>query len=603
MSTPEIKINDCSLHIATINGSGSQTSNAILIRSLFRMGLPVGGKNLFPSNIAGLPTWFNIRIHPQGWTSRKNIHDLVVAMNPASFHEDLKSLAPQGIFIFNQDIKLASLNLRGDVINIPIPFRQLVDTVTDSPKLKKFLTNMIYVGVVGEILGIPEDILITMTKVQFGAKAKVIESNLKALQVGIDYVRQNFRDKISCPFVLQAIEGGNKDKVLIDGNTAAALGALYGGCSFVAWYPITPSSSLVESFIKYAEKYRLDDQGNQGFAVLQAEDELASISMVLGAGWAGARAMTATSGPGLSLMAEAAGLSYYAEIPAVIWNVQRVGPSTGLPTRTMQGDLTAAAHLSHGDTEHIVLLPATPEECFEFGQLSFDLAERLQTLVIALSDLDLGMNSHISAKFQALQTPFDRGKVLTAQDLDKLDKFGRYLDVDGDGIAYRTLPGTEHPKAAYFTRGTGHDEYTAYSENNEIYKRNMDRLKKKFKTAQGLIPKPIVDIQPQASIGLIAYGSTDHCLNEVRFNLSSQGLKNSYMRIRALPFTEALEDFIKSHERVYVVEQNRDGQMKGLLQNRFPEVATKLHSVLHYDGLPIGADEVTPQILQQEGRL
>jgi 2-oxoglutarate ferredoxin oxidoreductase subunit alpha len=463
-------------------------------------------------------------------------------------------------------------------------------------KVRKLLQNVIYVGVLAELLEMDTSILIGVVRDQFADKPHLIESNLLALQRGLEFGKEH-RNTLNFPYRAQTVSDGNKGRLLIDGNSAGALGLVFGGCTFVSWYPITPSTSLVENFESMARSVRQDPQGRKTYAVVQAEDELAAINMVVGAGWAGARAMTATSGPGLSLMAEAAGLSYYAEIPAVIWDVQRVGPSTGLPTRTMQGDLQTAVRLSHGDTQHVVLLPACPKECFEFGQTAFDLAEKLQTLVIVLSDLDLGMNFHRTTEFKYPTAPLERGKVLTAERLTQLQSFARYKDVDGDGIPYRTLPGTEHPLAGYFTRGTGHDENAHYSEDGAVFESNLSRLQRKFKTAKQLVPEASIDRVAGATAGLIAFGSTDLGMPELRWLLSERGIKTSYLRIKALPFTEAVESYLKDFETIYVVEQNRDGQMAALLKEQYPSDSTRIRSVLQFNGLPFEPAKAAAQIL------
>jgi len=586
------KVNDFSLCVATVNGSGSMSSNQILLKSLFRSGIPVGGQNLFPSNIAGLPTWFTIRANPNGYVSRQSQYDFVVALNPQTVVEDISTVKPGGFFFYSSELK--NLSLRSDCTSIAIPFRELISPVSDSVKLRKVLNNMIYVGVLGELLKLTDDVLHSVVRDQFQDKASVIDLNAKAIAAGRNWAKEQ---NINFPFQVKEIPGGNKDKIMIDGNAAAAIGLLFGGCTFAAWYPITPSSSLIENFESLAAKYRVSDKGQNTYAVVQAEDELASICMVTGAGWAGARAVTATSGPGLSLMAEAAGLSYYAEVPAVIWDVQRVGPSTGLPTRTMQGDIRSGYHLSHGDVEHILLLPASPADCFEFGQTAFDLAERLQTLVIVMSDLDLGMNLHMSKDFQYPTKPFDRGKVLSREDLDRLQQFSRYKDVDGDGIGYRTKPGTEHPKAAYFTRGTGHDENAAYTENAAVYEKNILRLKKKWQTAKTLVPKPVLDSQANAKVGIIAFGTTDAAMPELRAILTDKGMATDYMRLRALPCTTEVEEFIKKHNDIVVIEQNRDAQMCSILRSEYPQFANRIRSVRCFDGLPVNAETLAQQML------
>ena len=590
-----VQVNNFSITVATANGSGSQSSNSILARTLFRMGIPVGAKNLFPSNIAGLPTWFSIRANDEGFTARQRFADVVVAMNPATAAEDLKLAKSGGCILLNSEIKLAPGQMRSDAGIISIPFREIVQPLSDSVKLRKLLTNIVYVGVLAELLDIPQDVLDEAVAHQFGTKQNVIDSNIKALLAGRAWAREGLKDA-PFPYRAQANPGANEGKIMIDGNTAAGLGLVFGGCTVMAWYPITPSSSLVESFIELAEKYRVNQKGERDFAVVQAEDELASIAMVVGAGWAGARAATATSGPGLSLMAEAAGLAYYAEIPAVIWNVQRVGPSTGLPTRTMQGDLLSAYYLSHGDTKHVVLLPGTPAECFFYAQTAFDLAESLQTLVIVLSDLDIGMNFHVVPRFEYPNEPLQRGKVLDAEALEKAGKFQRYHDSDGDGITYRTLTGTAHPSAAYFTRGTGHDENGLYSENPEVYKANMDRLARKFETAKSLIPKPTSDIRPGVKVGILIYGSTHEAAGEARFMLKKAGIETNCLRIKALPLCQEVEDYLEQCVRVYVIEQNRDGQLMTLLRSELPQYWQKCRSVLQYDGLPLDAETVFEKI-------
>jgi 2-oxoglutarate ferredoxin oxidoreductase subunit alpha len=489
---------------------------------------------------------------------------------------------------------------------VQIPFKDIVAGASDSVKLKKLLINMVYVGVLAELLDLPEDAVAGAIAQQFAGKESVLESNRKAVACGRAYAREHLGD-LEFPFKAETRPGGNDGRILIDGNAASGLGLVFGGCTFVAWYPITPSSSVIESFSELAERYRPPtDDGGKAFAVVQAEDELASIAMVIGAGWTGARAMTATSGPGLSLMAEAAGLAYYAEIPAVIWDVQRVGPSTGLPTRTMQGDVLKAYYLSHGDAKHVVLLPATINECFEFGQTAFDLAEELQTLVIVLSDLDLGMNLHSDTKFVYPERAFRRGKVLDSAALDRVGRFQRYKDVDGDGVPYRTLPGTKHPLAAYFTRGTGHDESGLYSEKPEVYKANVDRLARKLAvTAASMAPQPVADRiggDGDKNIGIVYYGSSLEAVREARAQLAARGLTTDGLRLRALPLGAAFKDFLATHERVYIVEQNRDAQLMAIVRAELPELAGKCRSVLHYDGLPLDAESVFEPIAAEELR-
>lgn len=591
---------DFVITVATANGSGSQSSNNVLVRALFRLGLPVGGKNLFPSNIQGLPTWFTIRVNEKGFTARKRFADVVVAMNPQTAAEDLSLVRPGGFVFVSSEIK-TPLPEQTDITVIKVPFKDLVAGSSDSVKLRKLLVNMAYVGVLAELLQIPEAVLTDVIHHQFNGKASAIAPNESAVTAGRAYAREHLKD-LAFPFRAATQPGGNKDKILIDGNTASAMGLLFGGCTIVTWYPITPSSSVVESFNDLAERYRVRPDGRRDFAVLQAEDELAAISMVLGAGWAGARAMTATSGPGLSLMAEAAGLAYFAEIPSVIWDVQRVGPSTGLPTRTMQGDVLSAYYLSHGDTKHVVLLPGTPGECFADGQTAFDLAERLQTLVIVLSDLDIGMNVHAAHRFAYPARALDRGEVLDARALEAAGQFRRYHDSDGDGVAARTLPGTKHPLAAYFTRGTGHDESGLYSEKPDVYRATVDRLARKFETAKRLVPKPLVDVQPIIKIGLVTYGSSHEAAGEARFELQAHKVATNCLRLRALPFCSEFEEFLANHDRVYIIEQNRDAQLMAIIRNELPHLSARCHSVLNYDGLPLTAETIVTQILNHEGR-
>jgi 2-oxoglutarate ferredoxin oxidoreductase subunit alpha len=603
---PDVKptlTNDFSIQVATVNGSGSQSSNNVLMRSIFQMGVPVSGKNLFPSNIQGLPTWFTIRANHKGYIARRKEIDLLVAMNPATAREDAASLEPGAAVVYEEALGLGKL--RSDLVTYPVPFAELAKDVVEDVRLRKLLANMIYVGVVGYLLSIDRQEIRAAIEKQFAGKAKAVGLNVKAIDVGFEYAAKHFQvsDTIR-------VERMNRTagKILIDGNAAAAIGAMFAGVTVVTWYPITPSSSLVEQLIDYLKHYRIDEAtGKATFAVVQAEDELAAIGMVLGASWAGARAMTSTSGPGISLMAEFIGLGYYAEIPAVVWNIQRVGPSTGLPTRTSQGDVLSCFFLSHGDTKHILLFPSSVGECYEFASTAFDLAERFQTPVFVMSDLDLGMNVWMSDPFAYSDKPLDRGKVLTPQDLEKVGSFARYRDVDGDGIPYRTLPGTNHPLAAYFTRGSGHTAEAEYSERATDYVSNLDRLAKKFDTARGHVPGPVVSGDKGAEVGIIAYGTTDWAIQESRDQLREEGdLKTSYLRVRALPFNAELAAFVARHQRVYVVEQNRDAQMLQLVRQELssrPELASlvgKLRSVLHYSGLPIDARFVTEQILAQE---
>lgn len=591
------RINDVVIQVATANGSGSQSSNNILLRSIFQMGVPVSGKNLFPSNIQGLPTWFTIRVNKDGWAAGRKEIDFTVAMNPESAAEDIAALRPGGVLVLNSELK--PFLKRSDIDVHIVPFNELVVSACPEVKLRKLVTNMIYVGVVGYLLGIDlEEIQKTIGR-QFKAKPKAVELNQNAATVGYNWASEHLLNNRK--FVIQRLDR-TRGKILIEGNQATALGLLYGGVSVVGWYPITPSSSVCEELIALLRRYRHDPAtGKATYAVLQGEDEIASIGFVVGAGWAGARGVTATAGPGISLMAEFAGLSYFAEIPAVIVDVQRMGPSTGLPTRTCQGDILKAYFLSHGDCRHILLIPGSVRECFEFGVKALDLAERFQTLVFLMSDLDLGMNQWLSEPFQPPAEQMDRGKVLTAEDLEKVKKFERYRDVDGDGIPYRTLPGTNHPQAAYFTRGTGHTAAATYSEKPEDWRNNMDRLTRKFNTAREAVPAPVVERKSGGDIGILAYGSSDPAVKESLSQLDAESkLKPGYMRLRALPVSGVVRDYLAAHRVVYVVEQNRDAQMASILRMEYPDLAHKIRTVLHYDGMPIDARTISESILRQE---
>ena len=589
-------VNDLSLHIATVNGSGSQTANSVLLRAIFQMGIPVSGKNLFPSNIAGLPTWFTIRASKDGYVARRRENDILVVMNPETAAEDIAAIGPGGVIVLNEQIPTPPIP--EDRFVYRVPMAKLMEPVTTDVKLRRLVINMIYVGVLAQLLGIAEEEIEKALDGQLGRKPRALELNHQAVRAGWEYAKANLAKRD--PFRLERMNQ-NAGKILIDGNNAGALGALFGGVTVVTWYPITPSSSLIESLIGYLERYRRTPEGRATYAVVQAEDEIAAIGMVLGAGWAGARSMTSTSGPGISLMAEFAGYGYYAEIPGVIWDIQRIGPSTGLPTRTSQGDVRFAHGLSHGDTRHPVLLPCSVRDCYEFGMQALDLAERLQTPVFVLSDLDLGMNMWMSDPFPYPSQPWDRGKVLSDEELAKLPKFERYRDADGDGIPYRTIPGLVHdPKGAYFTRGSGHDEAARYTESPEVYARNMDRLAKKFQTARGLVPPPVVEDDEQAEVGLIAYGSTHWAMIEARDQLRQQGVRTGYLLLKALPFTEHLAHFVRKYRRIYVVEQNRDGQMAALVRLELPNEAGRVGSVRHYTGMPIDARFVSEEILNQD---
>jgi 2-oxoglutarate/2-oxoacid ferredoxin oxidoreductase subunit alpha len=596
--TAKTIVNDFSIQIATVNGSGSQSANSVLLRSIFNMGIPVSGKNLFPSNIAGLPTWYTIRVSKHGWVARKTDIDLLIAMNAETAREDVLSLGSGGAVIYDESLKLNEL--RSDLTYYAVPFDQLAAATGAEAKLRKLVKNMVYVGVAAKLLSIDMESVEKTVRKQFAKKVKAAELNLNAVRVGYDYAATTLTKQD--PYVVERM-ASTEGKIIIDGNAAAALGAMFAGVTVVGWYPITPSSSVVENVIDYLKKHRVEPDGKASFAIVQAEDELAAIGMVLGAGWAGARAMTASSGPGISLMAEFAGLGYWAEIPGVIFDIQRTGPSTGMPTRTSQADLSFVAGLSHGDTKHVILLPGSVKECFDFGMEAFELAEQLQTPVFVLSDLDLGMNNWMSEPFEYPEKPISRGKVLNAKQLDELGGFARYKDVDGDGIPYRTLPGTDHPAAAYFTRGSGRNEKALYSERPGDYETQMLRLVRKFDTARTLVPKPKVEGAGKGKIGIIAFGTSHWAVIESRDQLSRENqIATDYLRIRAFPFTQEIHEFVAQHDRVYVVEQNRDAQLLNLLKIDIDAVQTvKLRSVLHFNGLPIDARSVTSVIATQEG--
>ncbi len=601
-------VNDFSIQVATVNGSGSQSANLVMLRSIFHMGIPVSGKNLFPSNIAGLPTWFTIRANKHGYIARKAKSEIFIAMNPETIADDEAGLMPGAVFIYNSDLKYAPK--REDVAAIGVPFGQIVAGTCQEVKLRKLVTNMVYVGVLAELIGIDmAEIEGALTK-QFKGKEKAVTLNLDAVKAGAEWARANLETKL--PYRLERMNA-TTGKIIIEGNRAAAMGCLFAGVTVVAWYPITPSTSVCENLIGMLEKHRIDPEtGKATFAVIQAEDELAAAGMVFGSGWAGARSMTATSGPGISLMNEFVGLAYFTELPGVIIDVQRVGPSTGLPTRTQQCDITELYLASHGDTKHVVLLPATPQEAYELSYAAFDLTERLQTPVFVALDLDLGMNSWMSDPFPFLDQPLDRGPVVTAEELtrrveaaaedQKNSVFGRYRDVSGNGIPERTLPGTPHPLAAYFTRGSGHNADAKYSEKPEDYVWLVDRLARKHETARTMVPKPLVDWKG-AEVSIVAYGTSEFAVQEARDLLRAQGVETNYLRLKALPFTAEVKDFVAKSKRVYVIDQNRDGQMMDLLTLDLgcPDSA-KLRSVRHYDGMPLDAQSIIDPVLEMEKR-
>ncbi len=592
----DMKVNDISISVATVNGSGSQTANLILHRSFFNMGLPVSGKNLFPSNIAGLPSWFLLRITEQGYNAPGAQTDLAVLMNPDTWDKDLAALTPGGVAIANSSLKKAVT--RDDISVYEIPCTSLAKDINS--KLAKMLANVVYVGAVAELLSIPQEALEAAIRHQFKGKEKAIGTNLEAVEAGRSALRDLGKTD---PYILESrppLEG----QLIIEGNEAGALGSVFGGASFLAWYPITPSTSLAEAMSGYLADLRHEpDTGKATYAVVQAEDELAAAGMVLGAGWAGARALTATSGPGIALMGEFIGLGYYAEIPGVFWDVQRVGPSTGLPTRTQQGDILMTHTLGHGDTCHPVLIPGSAAECFEFGWRSFDVAERFQAPVFVLSDIDLGMNPWVTEAFEYPDSDMDRGKVLTRDDLDRLGDWGRYRDVDGDGIGYRTLPGTDHPIAAYFTRGSGHNEDANYTEDATTYDRVMARLARKLDGARTELPQPIMQGKTDARVGVIACGSVDASMPETLDLLDDAGLDVSYLRIRSLPLSPEVVKFVSEREIVVVVEQNRDGQLHELIRGDLPDELThRTTSYAYSDGFPLAANRIAKAVLEAANR-
>jgi 2-oxoglutarate ferredoxin oxidoreductase subunit alpha len=600
MANSKSIINDFCITFSTVNGSGSATANTTLMRALFRMGIPVSGKNIFPSNIQGQPTWYTLRLSKKGYLARVEKDDIIVAMNPTTLAREITYLAEGGVLLVPDDFKLG--DLRSDIIVYPMPVKRIIREAEVTPGLRDYIANMVYVGTVAWMLGIDMDLIHQALDFHFKGKQKAVDTNFNVVKAAYDWSKENLEKKdIYHVEPMHGVDG----YIMSDGNTAAALGSIYGGLQFAAWYPITPATSLAESLNEYLPELRKDPEtGKDTCVVVQSEDELAAIGMAIGAGWGGLRAMTSTSGPGLSLMSEYIGLAYFAEVPVVIWDVQRVGPSTGMPTRTAQGDVTMANFISHGDTQMILLIPGTINECFEFGWKAFDIAERLQTPVIVLSDLDFGMNQWVTPKFEYPDRPMDRGKVLWEVDLEKKLKewngtWGRYLDVDGDGIPYRTLPGNQDPRSGYFARGTSHDEYALYSEAPEIWERVFNRIARKFVTALQYLPKPVVSETPKAEIGIISSGSADPAVVEARDLLLERGIKTDYLRIRSIPFSTEVESFLKSHKEIFVVEINRDGQLLQLLTMAFPGQAEKMIKTAHMDGLPLTARWIIEQFMNK----
>jgi len=593
-------LNDFVVKFANVNGSGSASANELFAKSILRMGVPVSPRNIFPSNIQGLPTWYEVRVNERGWLGRRGGVDLMVAMNPQTWDADIAEIEPGGYLFHDSTRPLPKSKFRDDVRTLGMPITEICNATYDDPRQRQLFKNIIYVGALSVLLGIEAEVIETLIGEQYRSKPKLYEPNVKALHIGRGYARANFAAEPIGLAVRRANAVGNR--IFVDGNDAAALGCVYGGATVCAWYPITPSSSLAEGFQKYCAKYRVDaDTGAHRYAIVQAEDEIASIGMVVGAGWNGARAFTTTSGPGVSLMTEFIGLAYFAEIPVTIIDVQRGGPSTGMPTRTQQSDVLSCAYASHGDTKHVLLFPQDPHECFEFAAQALDLADRLQTPVFVMTDLDIGMNQRLCAPFAWDEArTYDRGKVMTAAELEAGKDFGRYKDVDGDGIPYRTYPGTHASKGAFFTRGTSRDPYARYSERGADYLYNMERLLQKFETAKALAPQPLPRKAAQpTTLGAIHFGSTAPAMDEAIAMLEAEGLYLDTLRVRAFPFADTVAEFIAAHERVFVVEQNRDAQLRSMLVNEFGIDPARLVAVLHYDGTPITARFIAGAITAQ----
>ncbi len=589
-------VNDLSICVATANGSGSASSNNILFKSIFKMGIPCSSKNMFPSNIQGLPTWYQIRANGDGYLGRKDVIDVMVMFNDDTSDKDIYRVRDGGLIIYDDTKPLPDDLKRDGVQYLGVPANALVQKHVEAGPLRAKQRNMLYVGALAYLFGIDMETIREVLSDTFGNKPAVIESNLLCIQLGYDHMRDNNLSQSIA--MLETIPGGNEGKIVTEGNTACALGAIYGGVTFCAWYPITPSSSLAEALERYLPRLRKDKDGKNTYAVIQAEDEIAATNMVAGAGWMGARAMTSTSGPGVSLMNETLGLQYFAEIPGVYFIIQRGGPSTGLPTRTQQADIQLMHVASHGDTRHIILIPHDMKSSFDLARRSFDVAERFQTPVFVMMDLDLGMNLWGSDPLELVQEPFDRGKVLSQEDLDQQGSFARYLDVDGDGIPQRTIPGNRHPLASYFARGSGHDSHARYSEDEKDYKETLDRLRQKYETARAFVPKPLVEYDADNNAGVICFGSSAEAVREARDRLRASGLETNHLLLRALPLSEEVREFMAAHEVVYLMEQNRDGQMAAIFREEFPEFATRIVSILIYDGLPATAGEIVRQVEQ-----
>ncbi|MDP4812852.1 MAG: 2-oxoacid:acceptor oxidoreductase subunit alpha [Saprospiraceae bacterium] len=592
----KLKINDFVVRFANVNGTGSASANLLFCKAIFRMGIPVTPKNIFPSNIQGLPTWYEVRVSEKGYLGRRDGIDLMVAVNAQSMEADIKSVRPGGYLLYDSSKKLPDHYRRDDIYFIPIPLMEICNETYTDARLRLLFKNIIYVGALAELMQFDFSVFESLLGDQFKGKEKLIAPNLNALKLGSDFIKANYRGTFDLKVERRDLL---KDAIMTDGNSACGLGAIYGGATFAAWYPITPSTSVVEAFMEYADEFREEKEtGKRKVAIIQAEDELAAIGMVIGANWNGARAFTATSGPGLSLMNEFLGLAYFAEIPLVLIDVQRTGPSTGMPTRTQQSDILEAAYASHGDTRHILLFPSTPKECFDLTATAFDLSEQLQTPVILMTDLDLGMNDHISEPFSWDDSKeYQRGKVLDYDDLEEIERFGRYLDVDNDGITYRTIPGTHPTKGSFFTRGTSRDEYAAYTENSPAYQRNMDRLVKKWITAREYVPSSqLYQVENNSEYGILFFGTSQYAAEEAMDMLKEEKFLVDGLRIKSFPFDQIAIDFLQSHKYIFIVEQNRDAQMKSLIMIELGISAEKLISVLNYDGLPITATNIVHQI-------
>ena len=592
----KLKINDFVVRFANVNGTGSASANLLFCKAIFRMGIPVTPKNIFPSNIQGLPTWYEVRVSEKGYLGRRDGIDLMVAVNAQSMEADIKSVRPGGYLLYDSSKKLPDHYRRDDIHFIPIPLMEICNETYTDARLRLLFKNIIYVGALAELMQFDFSVFESLLGDQFKGKEKLIAPNLNALKLGSDFIKANYKGTFDLKVERRDLL---KDAIMTDGNSACGLGAIYGGATFAAWYPITPSTSVVEAFMEYADEFREEKEtGKRKVAIIQAEDELAAIGMVIGANWNGARAFTATSGPGLSLMNEFLGLAYFAEIPLVLIDVQRTGPSTGMPTRTQQSDILEAAYASHGDTRHILLFPSTPKECFDLTATAFDLSEQLQTPVILMTDLDLGMNDHVSPPFSWDDNKeYQRGKVLDYDDLEEIERFGRYLDVDNDGITYRTIPGTHPTKGSFFTRGTSRDEYAAYTENSPAYQRNMDRLVKKWVTAREYVPSSqLYQNQHSSEYGILFFGTSQYAAEEAMDMLKEDKILVDGLRIKSFPFDQIAIDFLQNHKYIFVVEQNRDAQMKSLIMIELGISSEKLISVLNYDGLPITATNIVHQI-------